>query len=169
MAQSSFSPPAVFLLFVLAFVPGGLVSSQKADSDLGRQVPTLVQEHGFVGVIFPAKMKAFQRQFPKDVRFWTPSESDIIMAERELVPFLQNANDPRVSDILRAISTYKRQYSGIVLNERKLIHINLFCETDARNWTRQEVVVLDGGPCYFNLRFSIETKTFSHLQINGRA
>jgi len=32
-----------------------------------------------------------------------------------------------------------------------------------------EMIVLDGGPCFFNLRFSISKNSFSDLFINGEA
>lgn len=139
---------------------------QKADSDSG----VFIHGHGFAGIIFPSNMKAHQDQFPRGTRYWTPSESDVLMAEHELVPYLQQSGNPGVKEILKALGTYKHQYIGIVSGGHRQIYINFFCDTDKSDvWKSREIVVLDGGPCYFNLRYSVESKTFSNLRINGRA
>ena len=91
------------------------------------------------------------------------------MAEKDLVPFLWTSRDPRASEVLKGIKSYKRQYVGIIIGGHKQIYINSFCDPAAVDWTRKEIVVADGGPCYFSVRFSNKTKTFSHLQINGLA
>lgn len=152
-----------------AFLPLILTISISASTS-GRQAtaPVLVHTSDFDGVIFPADMKAFQREFPKGVRYWTPQESDVLVAEKELIPFLSRSNDARAKEILSKIKTYKRQYVGVVVAGRKYIYFNLFCVA-LNYWTREEVVVLDGGTCFFNVRFSIETRTFSNLRVNGVA
>lgn len=113
-------------------------------------------------------MKAFQREFPKGVRYWTPAESDVLLAEKELIPFLSRSGDTRVKEILSKIKTYKRQYVGVVIAGHKYIYFNLFCVA-LNYWTRREVVVSDGGTCFFNVRFSTESKAFSDLRVNGVA
>ena len=130
--------------------------------------PIPVHATGVDGVIFPADMKAFQTQFPKGVRYWTPSESDVLVAEHELIPFLGRSHDARIREILSKIKTYKRQYVGVVIAGHKYVYFNLFCVAP-NYWTRAEVVVLDGGTCFFNVRFSSETKAFSELRLNGVA
>jgi hypothetical protein len=50
-------------------------------------------------------MKAFHGEFPKGVRYWTPSETDVLLAEKELIPFLSRSNDGRVKEILSKIKT----------------------------------------------------------------
>jgi hypothetical protein len=139
-------------------------------STSGRQATpsVLVHTSDFDGVIFSADMKAFQKEFPTGVRYWTPSESDVLAAERELIPFLSSSKDARVKEILSKIKTYKRQYVGVVIAGRKYIYFNLFCMAP-NYWTREEVVVFDGGTCFFNVWFSSDTKAFSKLRVNGLA
>jgi len=127
-----------------------------------------VHTSDFDGVILPADMKAFQREFPKGVRYWTPAESDVLLAEKELIPFLSRSGDTRVKEILSKIKTYKRQYVGVVIAGHKYVYFNLFCVA-LNYWTRREVVVFDGGTCFFNVRFSTESKAFSDLRVNGVA
>ena len=96
-------------------------------------------------------------------------ESDISEVEKSLKPFLEKSKNPKAAEILKRIESYKRQYRGIVLDGHKQIFICFFCETYSDNWMSEELVVNDGGSCFFDLRFSSETKTFSHLWVNGEA
>jgi hypothetical protein len=151
----SIVPPLVILTIFLA------ASTQSTG-------PLRVHTPDSDGVIFPASMKAFHGEFPKGVRYWTPSETDVLLAEKELIPFLSRSNDGRVKEILSKIKTYKRQYVGVFIAGHKYIFLNLFCDAP-KYWTRQEVVVFDGGTCFFNVRFSTEDKSFSNLLVNGVA
>jgi hypothetical protein len=128
----------------------------------------LVEGPGFAGIIFPAKSES-TAQSEKTMVPWTPYESDVLMAEKELVPFLKKTKDVRVVDILEKIGTYKRQYRGFVSEGHKQIWIRFYCEGSSIDWMNREMEVFDGGTCYFGLCFSMETKTFSHLAINGLA
>ena len=139
------------------------------DEDSGFHKPLVVNGAGFVGVIFPADSKPIDGMYPAGTAYWTPSESDVLEAENGLLPFLSNSKDRRAPEIIKGIESYKRQYRGLVLNGHRQIIIHFFCETDSQDWKKREILVFDGGTCFFNLRFMIETKTFSHLQINGLA
>ena len=68
--------PSAFLPFILTIFISASTSRQQATA------PILVHTSAFDGVIFPADMKAFQKKFPEGVRYWTPSESDVLLAER---------------------------------------------------------------------------------------
>jgi len=142
-------------------------SGQNAESD--RRKSVLVRGDGYVGVIFPADSKELPGLYPTSASYWTPSESDVVAAEKSLIPFLEKSKNPKAPEILKRIETYKRQYRGIVLHGHKQIFIRFFCETPSENWMSEEVVVIDGGSCFFNLQFSTGTKTFSHLWVNGEA
>jgi hypothetical protein len=122
-----------------------------------------------MGVIFPADSKELPGLYPRSASYWTPSELDVQVAEKGLIAFLEKSKNPKVPEILKRIEKYKRQYRGIVLDGHKLIFIRFFCDIPSENWMTEEVVVNDGGSCYFNLQFSTETKTFSHLWVNGEA
>lgn len=142
-------------------------SSDQHDADLRK--PVLVKGPEFIGVIFPANAKVMPGLYPPGASYWTPSESDVFEAEERLIPFLKESKNPKVPVILERVGTYKRQYRGVALNGQKQIFIRFFCATSSDDWMSDEIVVLDGGSCFFNLRFSSETKTFSDLWINGEA
>jgi len=46
--------------------------------------------------------------------------------------------------------------------------IHFFCEAYKEDLNTEQIV-MDGGYCFFSVRFSIDTKTFSDLEINGIA
>jgi hypothetical protein len=143
------------------------VAVQNADAH--RAKPVLVRGDGYIGVIFPADSKELPGLYPRSASYWTPSESDVLVAEKGLIPFLEKSKNPNAPEILKRIGTYKRQYRGIILDGHKQIFIRFFCETFSENWMSEEEVVNDGGSCFFDLRFSTETETFSHLWVNGEA
>jgi len=156
-----FLSPFVFLVLIL-------ISISAAASGRQANTPILVHRSDFDGVIFPADMRAFQREFAREVRYWTPSKSEVLTAEKELIPFLSRSNDARVKEILGKIKTYKRQYVGVFISGHKYVYFNFLCLAP-KDWTRKDFIVSDGGTCFFNVRFSIETNTFSNLRVNGVA
>lgn len=128
----------------------------------------LVRGEGFTGAIFPAEKKLYV--FGPAAQSWTPSESDVRSSEKELPSFLSRSalQSPDALVISKSLSSYKRQYAGIVANGQKEIFINLFCNAFGTDWTKEPVIVLDGGSCFFQVRFSMKTRSFDNLQINSR-
>jgi hypothetical protein len=54
----------------------------------------------------------------KKMRYWTPSESEIVEAESKLVAFLQQVQlrSSEKNRILKDIKSYKRQYASVLIN-----------------------------------------------------
>ena len=131
----------------------------------------MVQGEGFSGVIFPAEKKLYGFGFAQEAQSWTPSENDVKLVEKQLPSFLKQSavQSPEARAIEQHLSSYKRQYAGIVVNGQKEIFANFFCNTFNTDWTKEPVVVEDGGHCFFQVQFSMEKKSFHNLQINGRA
>lgn len=46
---------------------------------------------------------------------------------------------------------------------------NFFCTDSGMNWTYEWIFILDGGDCYFQLQFDVESSTFTELTVNGEA
>jgi hypothetical protein len=132
--------------------------------------PLMVHGNGFDGVIFPAEKKMFGFGFKSESQSWTPSESDVALAERALPVYLQQlgTQDPRAQLILKQLSSYKRQYAGVVTDGQKEVFLSLFCHADGIDWATNEVIVMDGGTCFFQVYFSVTGKTFSRFTVNGR-
>jgi hypothetical protein len=144
------------------------VQARDRRTSSGQSAGLVVNGRGFVGVIFPAESKPAPGLYPPTTSYWTPSQSDVSAAEERLVPFLKNANNPSIPEIVKSLGTYKRQYRGVMSSGKKQIVIHFFCDAYPEDW-RVEEIVNDGGSCFFNLRFSTETQVFSDLEINGIA
>jgi hypothetical protein len=160
---------AILFLINLSLVLGTQNSGPSKPDD---SVGAVVREDSFEGVIFPAEKRALDFASDKEkYQYWTPSEADIMEAEKKLLPFLPS-DLPRTSGkdrILKDLKTYKRQYVGLVTNDEKEVFINFFCTEGDSNWTRHVVWVSDGGPCFFHVYYSMKSKTFSRLMVNGYA
>jgi hypothetical protein len=148
-----------------------LNAQQKSANKSADSSGTLVRGNGFEGVIFPAEKRALDLSPGRKMRYWTPSESDIVEAESELVAFLQQVQlrSFEKNRILKDLKSYKRQYVGILIKGEKEIFINFLCAVDDPGWTTHEVLVFDGGACFFKVTFSVKAKTFHGLEVNGYA
>ncbi|OOQ58018.1 hypothetical protein [Mucilaginibacter pedocola] len=52
----------------------------------------------------------------------------------------------------------------------KEVWVNCFCTPyEKRHWRKGVVMVLDGGPCFFNIKINLSTTTVMSLQVNGVA
>ena len=104
--------------------------------------------------------------------YFTPSRDDVLAAESQLQEYLeektpQSLGFPFVPDLGQDLANYKRQYVGIILNGKKKIWLNFFCNALNANWRQMPYSVLGGGGCYFNLLYDIESGAFSDLWVNG--
>ena len=71
---------------------------------------------------------------------------------------------------LRDWDTYKFQYQAQTVANQRIVIINAFCYLDDSIDLHQElVVVLDGGNCYFTVKFDPTTNVFFDLFVNGEA
>lgn len=103
--------------------------------------------------------------------FWTPSVDDIQLIEGKIVDYLtQNANkffwQPPVWERL---DEYNRQYIGLERGAKKIIFGNFFCESGKQDWKKDLIFAIDGGECYFQVEFDLESGLFSSLRINGES
>jgi hypothetical protein len=141
---------------LLATCAGGGASDLE-DVEPPRSIP--VRTSQFEGVIL----------LPGD---WVPTDKEVLALEEQLVAYLiqqRNAFDSLQAPIEERLPTYRRQYWGVIENDKRLIVANFFCDASHTEWTEQVVTVLDGGDCYFRVRYDLEAGTFSNLVVNGSA
>lgn len=102
---------------------------------------------------------------------FTPTQDEVRRAEAGLVAYLK-ANAPKNAAMLwQKANDYRRQYGGVIVGkgknaQRKLI-MNASCHDSGQDWMRNIVAVKDGGTCYYQLTFDLNSATFSDLRING--
>lgn len=103
--------------------------------------------------------------------YWTPAEEDIQALEGKLDSFLRENAElfSRQPPVWEQLSDYQRQYAGVIINDKRVIYGNFFCTETGVDWREEWVFVLDGGDCFFQLQFDVETKIFIGLTVNGEA
>lgn len=139
----------------------------------------------------------FKSSYPKDNLFinsvdsvnrFTPTETDIKLAEAILKQQLEKFNNPRINQfgkkqyIDKNLNKYFRQYIGFI-NEKgeKLVHINFYWDKyslfdrlkgydDQRlTYTSDFAMVLDGGSHYWNINVNLTKHNLERLEVNGVA
>ena len=103
--------------------------------------------------------------------FWTPSESDILILEESIAvylsenSFLFNGEPPEGEQL----AAYKRQFIGIEHDGSRIIYGNYFCNSLGIDWRQKIVSVDDGGDCYFQVKYDVDSGMFTMLMVNGQS
>ena len=132
----------------------------------------VVKTEEFEGVIFPREQgKDFIKSFTgiDEREFWTPTKADVLRMERKIEAYLKKAAARRSPNLWSKLTSYKRQYAGVVRNGKKIIFANFFCQNLNTDWKTTPIAVADGGDCFFNVLYDTVSASFSDLQINGEA
>jgi hypothetical protein len=98
---------------------------------------------------------------------------DIALIEAILTKCIEE-NKPIVEKKFRNftidLKRYKRQYTAVTNKKGEIeIWINCFCETFGRDWKTNQILVKDGGNCYFNVKINLTTGKYYDFMINGEA
>ena len=102
--------------------------------------------------------------------FWTPSTDDILRLEEGVVEYLRQNSGAfyRQPPVWERLDEYRRQYIGYAIEGKKIIYGNFFC-SEEDNWQQEFVMVIDGGDCYFQVKYDVESGKFIYLAVNGEA
>jgi hypothetical protein len=101
---------------------------------------------------------------------WEPSAADVAELEAALPAFLQSAENPWLREdppIEERVPTYMRQYLGIIEDGEEIIYANFFCTINEMDWHNDFVFVLDGGDCFFQVKYNPASGEFFDLSVNG--
>ena len=103
--------------------------------------------------------------------FWTPSTDDVLKLEERIVEYLrQNSGQfSHQPPVWERLDEYRRQYIGYEIGGKRIIYGNFFCSYEGKDWRQEFLVVLDGGECYFQVEYDIESGMFITLLVNGEA
>lgn len=106
--------------------------------------------------------------FPIAGGTWTPDQGAVAQLRAALQPYVvAQARDQRRK--LQPWSSYTFQFQGRGNAGGKFIFINAFCSAPDAYAAKRFLQVLDGGTCYFELKYNPKTKTFYDLGFNGVA
>ena len=117
---------------------------------------------GYSGVLFtPLDAKG------AELLGWTPSEYDIARMEAHLPNLLSDAGPKLFADEPPDLGEYRRQYSGHVTGDRRIIqanyiHFSLIAERNL-DWKHRRVPILDAGARYFRVWFDMQAVQILHL------
>lgn len=155
------------ILFALLFCSNVLVYSQSS---------LHIKQKHYEGIIFSSQCDLFG--FPSATNRFTPSESDIVNAEKILSSSFQEVTRKsqqthKKQDVIRQkkLSKYYRQYWGELNDDNdKIIGIVL----DSNYYRFNHIspsegiyTVTDGGPSYFIVLINITTNRIASIKLNG--
>jgi hypothetical protein len=151
------------------------------------------------GAIIPAETLRKWRDIQRDrdiqnmlgvkaEEFWTPSVQDVEFIEARLKGALEKgAKDPitlnpgvqtlrdqksfseEIGRILSHYGEYRRQYLGLIIEGKRRVLINSFGPHAAEGYTKNYVMVFDGGFWFWHALYSMDEQRILWLGINGEA
>jgi hypothetical protein len=99
---------------------------------------------------------------------FTPSDRDIRALQATLGDFL--AGEEGTERIIQRLARYSGVFVGIMVNGHRLVLASYSCGHQHTPCSeRIGTIDLDGGDCYFNVEFDLETREYKNLTINGIA
>jgi len=93
----------------------------------------------------------------------------MVLDIRTTIEAYVTAEAARSSRDLHPWSEYSFQFRGDASQGTQFVFVNAFCTPPPPEPERDMVIVLDGGSCYFTVKYAPETSQFYDLQINGEA
>jgi len=148
-------------------------SATSLPTDVTKESGELILTGEFEGIIFSSE-RAEQMDlapfFGSTLEgYWTPGEADIMELEGGLESYLQQEASRDHPDLWQRLPEYKRQYFGLLESGRREIYANFFCDTLGKDWKRDFVSVLDGGDCFFSVKYDVNTDAFFDLYVQGES
>ncbi|MHC1744833.1 MAG: hypothetical protein AB9873_17640 [Syntrophobacteraceae bacterium] len=109
-----------------------------------------------------------QWYFPKDGS-WQPSDEVVREVEINIEAHVRKMAKQKGRE-LRLWPEYSFQLQGREKNGKKYIYVNALCNSrDTYLLERSLIIVMDGGNCFFNIKYDPVNKVFYDLFINGEA
>ena len=99
---------------------------------------------------------------------WSPAPKQLTEIRSNLEPFVKQ-QALKQNKKLPIWSSYTFQYQGQVVDKQEVVLINAFCIETPEYSKHQFVLVFDGGPCFFQVKYDPNKKKFFQLMFNGEA
>ncbi len=97
---------------------------------------------------------------------WHPGEVAIAEIRSGVRQFVQESAKKRGKN-LQEWSLYSFQYQAREKAGQRFVFINAFCIAPPDYAQKRFVLVTDGGPCFFNLKYDPQRRVFFDLEFNG--
>ncbi|HYF46032.1 MAG TPA: hypothetical protein VD926_07455 [Acidimicrobiales bacterium] len=96
---------------------------------------------------------------------WTPDAEQLRIAEEALGDFIADHPEDGVEDL----EEYHRQYTGTG-EEGEVISVNALCvDSGIEGWEDEIILVNDGGSCFWQAEFDVESLDVVTFNVNGEA
>jgi len=142
---------AVAVIFMSFLIMRGLFAAD-AVSD---RSPDVISVNGNPAVVFDAT------SYQRDAEGWAPTMDDLLAAEDAVMEVA--AEDDRGP----FVSGY-RQYAGTIEDGERKIAIHSMCKP-LEDWDKHFLLVLDGGPCFWQATYNADTGEVEMFYVNGSA
>jgi hypothetical protein len=165
------------LVFLSAFLLScGNLTDKYPDAEITQTETgnTLIVTEEFSAVILTKEFMEAQSPWVAPVGgYWTPEVDQILDIESKLQEYLAQNNSAFNSGHApnkEKLSTYSRQYYGIVTEEGSYIYGKFFCSnySEDADWPNHVVAVKGGGDCFFGVWWEPDTKKFIAVGANAR-
>jgi len=136
------------------------------------QEPIITDQAGMI--IFDADedgdmLREYNWLFEEGTQFWTPTRDDVLTLNASAQDFLRTGPAADFhTDLWERYDDYWRQYVGFFRDGQRLIYANYFCRAE-EGWLDMLVDVMDGGDCYFQLTYDVDSGEFVSWYVNGEA
>lgn len=108
--------------------------------------------------------------FDKDFKAAPISSKEIKMIEKIIAVTVKEYNKGKGTPISNPGKYYKQLIAVTNTKGEKEVWVNCFCTAaEKKYWHKGVVMVLDGGPCFFNLKINLNTNTVMNWTVNGLA
>ena len=97
---------------------------------------------------------------------WTPTSADVAAFEAGLEAYLTAHVPAYANGLPKKLHSYKRQWAGVTAGGKRKLYGNFFCR-EQPGWKESLIGVDDGGDCYFQIFYDVDTKTYVDLMVNG--
>ncbi|MDR1181541.1 MAG: hypothetical protein LBL13_06155 [Bacteroidales bacterium] len=138
-----------------------------------------VKEKGYKGYIFPKEHSIWG--FPPEQNRYTPSEEDIVQAEKILKDSIcsdyvkfnqQQYKKPPINK--KTLKNYVRQYVGYLTDNKEIvIWLNLikkeYAYDGVQNPSYDIISIKDGGYNFWSIRINITTRKLYDMRVNGES
>lgn len=99
---------------------------------------------------------------------WNPPEEMLAQIQSELPSFVK-LQATKLKKALPEWSSYTFQYQGQTQDGRRFVFISGFCIEPPDYVEERFLLVLDGGTCFFNVKYDPEKREFFELGFHGEA
>ena len=158
----------IALFLAIALAACGDDSGSTQDTDEGFDPPSTTEEpeepEAPEGAVVFTPDDVDQDIYGNEVT-WTPDSEQLRVAEEALGDFIADHPEDGVDDL----EEYHRQYTGTG-EEGQTISVNALCvDSGLDDWEDELIFVNDGGSCFWQAEFDVESLDVVTFNVNGEA